>query len=82
MQHSIEISCEHVWREISSYIDNDVAPDLRARMTEHFKVCAHCTAILDGARNLVRLVADGRPFDIPKGFGDRLRQRIDSELNK
>lgn len=78
MQHFIEISCEHVWREISNYLDGDVDPELRDRMEAHFKVCSHCTAVLDGARNVVRLVADGQAFELPRGFSERLRQRITS----
>ena len=72
----IEISCVEVWREISDFIDGDLTPELRERMAAHFKDCAHCSAILDGTRNVVRLVGDGRPFDLPNGFSDRLRARL------
>lgn len=72
----IEISCLEVWREISNYIDKDVSPELRARMEAHFKVCAHCTAILDGTRNVVKLVADGVEYPVPDGFSKRLQDRI------
>jgi len=44
----IEISCVEVWREISNYIDEATDPELRDRMEAHFKVCRHCSAILDG----------------------------------
>jgi len=72
----IEISCLEVWREISNYVDQDVAPELRARMEAHFKTCAHCKAVLDGTKNVVKLVADGVEFEIPKGFSDRLFSKI------
>ena len=72
----IEISCFEVWKEISNYIDNDVDPELRARMEAHFKMCAHCTAILDGTRNVVKLVADGMEYGMPEGFGRRLFDKI------
>ena len=72
----IEISCLEVCKEISSYIDNDVSPELRARMEAHFKACAHCTAILDGSRNVVKLVADGVEYQMPAGFSKRLHDRI------
>jgi len=78
VQRFIEISCEHVWREISNYLDGEVDPELRDRMEAHFKVCSHCTAVLDGARNVVRLVADGQAFELPRGFSERLRRRITS----
>lgn len=75
---SVEISCLEVWRELSNYIEGDISPELRQRMADHFKVCEHCTAILDGTNNVIRLVADGKPFDLPSGFSQRLQQRIKS----
>jgi Putative zinc-finger len=72
----IEISCSEVWREISNYIDNGVDAELRARMEAHFKVCAHCTAILDGMRNVVKLVGDGVEYQLPAGFSERLYNKI------
>lgn len=72
----IEISCLEVWREISNYVDDDVAPELRARMEAHFKSCAHCKAVLDGTRNVVKLVADGVEYELPSGFSDRLYRKI------
>jgi anti-sigma factor RsiW len=77
---TIEISCLHVWREISNYIDGEIDAELRRRMEEHFKGCEHCSAILDGTRNVVRLVGDGRNFDLPSGFSERLKQRLDQEI--
>jgi anti-sigma factor RsiW len=72
----IEISCLEVWREISNYVDGDVAPEVRARMEAHFKVCAHCTAVLDGIRNVVKLVGDGIEYDLPEGFSQRLYKKV------
>ena len=79
----IEISCSEVWREISNYIDDAVGdPELRARMEAHFKVCKHCTAVLDGTRNVVKLVADGAEFEVPAGFGSRLYDKLNTSLRK
>jgi anti-sigma factor RsiW len=76
----IEISCVEVWRELSNYVDSNVDPELRQRMEEHFKVCQHCTAVLDGTRNIVRLVGDDRSFDLPAGFSDRLKKRLQKKI--
>ena len=78
----IEISCVHVWQEISNYIEGDLDPTLREHMSAHFKGCSHCSAILDGTRNVIGLVADGRSFDLPGGFSDRLKQRLAQNLPK
>ncbi|MGB8525013.1 MAG: zf-HC2 domain-containing protein [Candidatus Acidiferrales bacterium] len=72
----IEISCVEVWREVSNYLDADISPELRERMEAHFKVCAHCSAVLDGMQNVVGLVADGRLFQTPEGFNKRLYSKI------
>ena len=72
----IEISCVEVWREISNYIDGTIDPELLARMEAHFKVCAHCKAVVDGTRNVVKLVADGVEYQLPNGFSQRLYSRI------
>jgi len=76
MGKMIEISCVEVWREISSYVDGAIDPELRARMEAHFKGCAHCTAILDGTRNVVKLLADGVEYDLPQGFSQRLYSKL------
>lgn len=73
---TVEISCVEVWREISNYIEGDLDAELRQRMAQHFKSCAHCSAVLDGAKNVLRLVADGRSFEMPSGFSERLKQRL------
>jgi len=76
----IEIDCMHVWREISNYIEGEVDPELRKRMEEHFKGCEHCAAVLDGTNNVLRLVGDGRPFELPSGFSERLKKRLEKEI--
>jgi anti-sigma factor (TIGR02949 family) len=78
----IEISCVEVWREISNYIDETVAPELRDRIEAHFKVCKHCTAVLDGTRNVVKLVADEAEFEVPAGLGSRLYSKLNASLGK
>ena len=62
------VNCEHVWQEISNYLEGDISPDLRAAMEAHFRECRHCTAILDGTRNIVHLYADDRLVELPAGF--------------
>jgi hypothetical protein len=73
---TIEISCVEVWREISNYLNNEISAELCERMEGHFKACKHCTAVLDGTRNVVRLVGDGRVFQMPDGFSKRLYKKL------
>jgi len=76
----IELKCEEVWREISNYVDGEIAPERRRQMEAHFKVCRNCAAVLDGTRNVVQLSGDGKLFDVPKGFGQRLYAKLNAHL--
>jgi hypothetical protein len=73
---TVEISCIEVWQEISNYLEEEVSPEMRERMEAHFKACAHCSAVLDGTRNVVGLVGDGRLYQMPEGFNKRLYKKI------
>ena len=78
----VEISCEEVWREVSNYLEGEISSELRSRMEEHLKGCKHCTAVLDGTRNVVQLVGDARIFELPAAVSDRLFQKLDRKLSQ
>jgi len=67
-----EIDCREVWKELSSYMEGDVSPELRDRIGRHLQTCKHCTAIYDGTRNVVRLLGDEKAIELPQGFSERL----------
>ena len=73
---TIEIGCQEVWQELSNYLDGEIDVNLRERIRRHLENCKHCTAVFDGTRNVVQLLADGRAFTLPAGFSNRLRKRI------
>ncbi len=71
-----ELKCEHVWREISNYVEGDVDAGLRAAMDDHFKTCEKCKSVLEGTRNVIELYSDERMIEVPAGFGRRLERRL------
>ena len=70
------VNCEHVWREISNYLEDDVEASFRSRMDEHFQTCSACRSLLEGTRNVIQLYSDERMIEVPSGFGSRLQQRL------
>jgi len=73
----VEIECAEVWRQISNYLDDDMDPGLRATMSSHFKECAHCSAVLEGTRNVVKLVG---AFEISSGASERFYKKLKDHL--
>ena len=78
----MEISCLEVIRELSNYIDQEITTDLKTQIEAHLPHCKHCTAVYDGSRNVIRLVADERSFELPTGFSQRLRARINKDAGR
>lgn len=74
------VNCEHVWREVSNYLDGEVDPGLRAAIEEHVRGCKQCTAVVDGMRNIIQLYGDERMVEVPLGFSRRLHQRLQSDM--
>ncbi len=77
---ALVVNCEHVWSEVSNYLDGDVGPELRAAIEEHLRDCRHCTAVVDGARNVIQLYGDERLLEVPSGFSQRMEQRLNASL--
>ena len=76
----MELNCKHVWAYISDYIDDSVAPEVRADIERHLEHCEICSAILDSTRNILILTADDRTFELPVGFSERLHERLKKEI--
>jgi anti-sigma factor RsiW len=76
----VTINCEHVWSCISDYLDGTVTAEQRAEIEAHLAICEVCSAVLDSTRNILVLTADGRTFELPVGYSERLHARIASEI--
>ena len=74
------VNCEHVWQEISNYLDGELDSPLRVAIEEHVRGCKRCSAILDGTRNVIELYGDERAMEIPLGFSQRLHRRLEAQM--
>jgi len=74
------MNCEQVWKEVSNYLEGDIAPATRAAMDDHLLTCQRCRSVLEGSRNVIRLYRDERMSDVPAGFGRRLEKRISQSV--
>ena len=76
------MQCAEVWREVSNFLDGDLDPGMRAAMEEHFRGCRSCTAVLNGAKNVIELYGDERMLEVPLGFSQRLHRRLEEGMTR
>jgi len=74
------VACEQVWREVSNYLEGDIAPELRAAVDEHSRTCPRCRAVLAGTRNVVQIYGDERMVEVPLGFSHRLHRKLEANM--
>lgn len=76
----MKLECKHVWGYISDYIDGSVDSVVKEDIERHLEHCEICSAILDSTRNILVLTADGRTFEVPVGFSEKLHARLEAEI--
>jgi RNA polymerase sigma factor (sigma-70 family) len=59
------ISCRHVTRQLSGYIDGQLTPEVRAKIDEHLRLCDRCSIVLDTTRKLLYVAGDEKVFELP-----------------
>jgi anti-sigma factor RsiW len=74
------VNCEDVWREVSNYLDGELDPALRMAIEDHTRGCKRCAAVVEGTRNVVEIYGDERILEVPFGFSQRLRRRLDASV--
>jgi RNA polymerase sigma-70 factor (ECF subfamily) len=59
------VTCRHVTRQLSAYIDRQLQPELRRKIDEHLNVCNRCSIVLDTTRKLLYVSGDEKVFELP-----------------
>lgn len=72
------MTCTEAFKEISKYLDGDLADELKRVLDEHLCKCAHCKVVYDTTRKVIELYCDGKLFPMP----DRVRDRLHSALRR
>ena len=70
------VNCEQVWQQISNYLDGELSAELRDAIEVHVRGCRHCTAVLEGTRNVIKLYGDDRVIELPANFTQKWQQRL------
>lgn len=72
------MNCKEALQEISDYLDENLAADLKSTLKAHLKCCHHCQVIFDTTRKTVELYCDGKLYPLP----DDVRTRLHAALRE
>ena len=74
------ISCSDLLTELGSYLDGDLADDVRQQLLRHLSHCKTCSVLVDSTTKTMKVVTDCESFDLPpsafKPMHDRIMARI------
>ena len=70
------ITCEEIRRELSSYLDGEVAWELRNHIQQHLRLCHNCTVLMNTTRKTLTLIAGHCVSELPQGVPQRLMERL------
>jgi len=68
---------DHVTELLSPYLDDQVNPAERDRITRHLDACDACRKYLGSLREVVELIGSVTPVAAPESFRSRVRGRIE-----
>ena len=77
----VEMTCMEVRTLNVAYLDGNLSLEANIRVDAHLKHCRHCSAIYDGIRNVVALLASDELFEIPAGLDERLQDALMGSSN-
>jgi anti-sigma factor RsiW len=67
-----DLSCQEVVELVTDYLEDALAPEVRARVERHLDACDGCTSYLDQMRDTIRIVGALREDDLD----ERLREEL------
>ena len=76
------ISCSDFLNEISNYVDDEIAADIRAELEAHLAHCRNCSVLLDSTRKTVQILVDSECFDLPETVLKPITEQIMSRIQK
>jgi hypothetical protein len=72
----IAITCMEVRALSVDYFDGDLRLDGYIRIDAHLQQCPHCSAIYNGLRNVVELLASDGLFPVPDGLDEHIYKAV------
>ena len=70
------MKCEDLLAALNEYVDGAIDPGLCQEFEKHLAGCNPCQVVIDNLRKTITLYREGKPYELPIEFRDRLHAVI------
>lgn len=74
------LTCKEFLAELSDFLDENVDPEVRARLEAHMMECPNCWVISDTTRKTIRIYRGMEPHSIPADVEARLMAALERKM--
>jgi predicted anti-sigma-YlaC factor YlaD len=76
------ITCDEFMAELGSYLEGDVAVEVRQQLESHLSHCQTCEVVYDSTRRTVKIVTESGSFDLPDAAAKSIKANIMARIRK
>ena len=76
------MNCDGVIREVSNYIDGELALSERQELERHLEHCEECNLVVNQTRLTVEIFCDSQPAELPPDVKSRLHEALRRKLQQ
>lgn len=73
-----KLNCQEVLDQLSDFLEEDVAAELRTEIEAHLNGCHHCHLEVDTLRTTIQLFRVDDPVGVPIHLSDRIRAALEA----
>ena len=70
------MKCDELLAMLNEYVDGGVDPGVCEQFEKHLAGCNPCQVVVDNIRKTITLYKEGRPYDLPVPFRERLHSAL------
>jgi anti-sigma factor (TIGR02949 family) len=74
------LTCKDFLNELSDYLDESVAVDLRKELEQHVSECPNCWVVVDTTKKTLKVYKGMEPQAVPEDIRSRLMEALHRKM--
>ena len=75
------MKCAELLAALNEYVDGTVDPAICEEFEKHMAGCSPCQVVVDNIRKTITLFKEGKPYELPADFRQRLHSALKQRWN-